>query len=74
MVHLKHYANQIIIAFETKTPMKAKLLTIRELKIVSGYIKQYLDAKKSGIWGTVQILNDYEVVSQKVKFETLATK
>ncbi|HHE3594996.1 TPA: hypothetical protein ACPDRM_002197 [Pasteurella multocida] len=74
MENLKYYANSLIIAFELKKPMKAKALTGREFGIVLGYIKQYLAAKKSGILGTVQILNDYEIVSQRAKVEALTTK
>lgn len=74
MKNLKHYANEIILAFETKDKMKAEVLTVQELGIVLGYIKQYLSAKKSGISGTVEILNDYEVVNKKVRVKALATK
>lgn len=68
-LNLQSYAYALIYAFEYKLPMKAKAHTAREWKIISAYIKLYLDAKKSGIFGTIQVLNDYHVISQKAEIK-----
>lgn len=68
-LNLQSYAYALIYAFECKLPMKAKAHTVREGKIISAYIKRYLDAKKSGIFGTIQVLNDYHIISQKAEIK-----
>ncbi|HDX1088249.1 TPA: hypothetical protein RNX31_002150 [Pasteurella multocida] len=66
---LQSYAYALIYAFEHKQRMKAKAFTVREWKIISAYIQRYLNAKKSGIFGTVQVLNDYHIISQKAEIK-----
>lgn len=57
MINLKSYANSIIYAFELNEQIKAQPLTKQQLTIVMFHIQEYLVNKKSGIKGTLEILN-----------------
>lgn len=43
MQNLKVYADLIIAAFETKTSVKIPVMKVRELGVVLGYIREYLE-------------------------------
>ncbi|MBI0006979.1 hypothetical protein H3S74_12140 [Gilliamella sp. W8126] len=60
MINLKSYANSIIYALELKKQIKAQPLNGKQLGIVLSYIEEYLINKKSGIKGTIEILNQDE--------------
>lgn len=63
---LQSYAYALIVAFETKRPMKARAYTVKQGLIISSYIKAYLKAKKSGILDALSLAKDYEVINKRI--------
>ncbi|MCQ9124702.1 hypothetical protein [Rodentibacter caecimuris] len=46
---IREYAEAVIVAFERKKPVKAKIMKVAESKRVFAIISEYLEAKKRGI-------------------------
>ncbi|MDG2957064.1 hypothetical protein P7L95_09950 [Bisgaard Taxon 10/6] len=69
MQELQEYANALVLAFETKTPIKGKAFKVWQWRIIWQYVRLAQQAKKSGIFGTVQVLNGYEIKEQKAEIK-----
>ncbi|HHF3424722.1 TPA: hypothetical protein ACPKA4_001717 [Haemophilus influenzae] len=46
---IREYAEAVIVAFERKKPVKAKIMKVAESKRVFAIISEYLVAKKRGV-------------------------